>query len=156
MVASSREDAVSVDLEIAKKVLEKEKANLTVVKQGRIVFVGYSEGLKDLAEIVLKKPHILKGSSIADRVVGKAVAVICAVMGVKAVYGCAMSISGLKVLREGGVEACYDKLVGFIEAGDGRVCPFEKLILEVEEAEEAYEVLLEKLRQVFGRGKNVI
>ena len=157
MVAAFRRNAMPIDLEIAKKILEKEKANLVVVREGKAAFIGYSKGLRDVAEIVLEKPNILRGASIADRVVGKAVATICVVRGVKAIYGGTMSISGLKVLREKRIEAHYDRLVEFIEAESGGICPFEELILDVEEVEEAYELLLERFRRVFGRGgKNVI
>jgi len=152
MVAAFREDAVPIDLEIAKKVPEKEEANLVVVREGGVVFIGYSKGLRDVAEIVLEKPNILRGASIADRVVGKAVATICAVRGVRAVYGGIMSMSGLKVLREKGVKARYDRLVEFIEAERGGICPFEELVLDVEEIEDAYELLLERFKRVFGRG----
>lgn len=145
-----------IDLEIAKKILEDEKANLVVVRRGKAAFIGYSTGLRDVAEIILEKPYILEGASVADRVVGKVVATICTVRGVRAVYGCVMSVSGLEVLEKNRVEAHYSRLVEFIEAKSGGICPFEKLVLDVDEVEEAYELLLKRFKQVFRKGKNVI
>ena len=144
------------DLEIAEKILREREANLVVVRNGKEIFTGFSNGLKDLAEIVLEDPKILRFSSIADRIVGKAVAVVCVAERVRAVYADMVSFSGLRTLRRGGVKVRYEKLVNFVRGRDGRICPFEMALLGVEDLKEAYERLLREFRKAFGPHKNVI
>lgn len=148
--------ATSKDLDIAKKVLFEKNANLVVVRDGEILFLGRSNGLGDLAEIVLRNPGILKSSSIADRIVGKAAAVIYSVNRVKAAYACLLSKHGLEVLEKNGVEVHYERLAQHIEGRDGGICPFERLILEIGEERTAYRLLLEKLREILRRRENII
>ena len=57
-----------------------------VARGSMILFTGWSRGLRDLAKIALESPGILDGSSVADRIVGKAAAVISAVNGVETAY----------------------------------------------------------------------
>ncbi len=144
------------DLEIAERILKERAANLVVVKNGKEIFIGFSDGLKDLAEIVLENPRILRHSSIADRIVGKAVAVVCVVESVRAVHADVVSASGLRTLKEGGVEVSYNQLVEFVKGRNGKMCPFERIVLSVKDPSEAYEKLLKGFRQAFKRCKNVI
>jgi len=138
------------DLIIARKMLEEKSANLVVVRNGEILFAGYNEGLKDLAWLALNSPHILESASVADRVVGKAAAVIFAMNRVEAVYGFLMSIQGYQVLRENDVKAFYQKLVEYIKTPKGEICPFERLALDARGLREAYGGLIKRFREVFG------
>jgi len=144
------------DLTLAKSILRDKSSELVVVRDGRILFIGRSRGLRDLAEIVLKDPRILRGSAIADQVVGKAAGVIFLANGVKAVHGCLMSVHGLEILEKGQVKISYDKVIDQVKSPSGDICPFEKLILNIDDVDEAYNRLLTRIREVFGAGENVI
>ena len=66
------------------------------------------------------------GFSAADKVVGKATALLYCLLGVSAVYGKVMSRPALQVLTENGISATYGQLVDAIinRAGTG-LCPME-------------------------------
>jgi len=145
-----KNSACSRDLLIARNLLEEKSANLVVVRDGNALFIGYGKGLSDLAKIVLNSPSILENSSIADRVVGKAAAVIFAVNGVKAVYSPLMSIRGYEVLIRHGVKTSYQILIDYVKSPEGGICPFEQLILDIDELHEAYGVLIRRFREMFG------
>lgn len=66
------------------------------------------------------------GCCAADRVVGRAAALLFAYMGIVGVHAQVMSEPALSVLEARGIVARYDRLVPYIanRAGDGR-CPME-------------------------------
>ena len=76
--------------------------------------------------------------------------------GVKAVHGCLMSVHGLEILEKEQVKISYDKVIDQVKSPSGDICPFEKLILNIDDVDEAYNRLLTRIREVFGAGENVI
>jgi len=88
------------DLVLAKKIMLEGDASLVVVRDGDVLFIGRSGGLKDLAKIALEEPSLLEGSSIADKVVGKAAALIFSMNRAKAVYASLISSYGLEELQK--------------------------------------------------------
>ena len=136
------------DLTIARKVLAERSANIVVVRDGMILFTGWSKGLRDLAKITLESPRILYGSSIADRIVGKAAAIIFTVNGVKAVYALTLSKHALRELERSRIEFHYERLVSHIEGPSEGICPFEKLVMDIIDYNEAYRRLIERFREL--------
>ena len=76
---------------------------------------------------------------IADKVVGKAAALLMAYGKVKEVYTPTISTPALKVFKNHNIEIHYDKEVGRIinRKGDG-LCPMETLCLNIENPEDAF------------------
>ncbi len=74
----------------------------------------------------------------ADRIVGKAAAMLLTLMGVRAVYGEVMSSAALTLLQERGIEAAYGTLVPSIvnRSGDGP-CPMEAAVASLMEPVQA-------------------
>jgi len=136
------------DLIIAQKALAERGANIVVARGGMVLFTGWSKGLRDLAKIALESPEILDGSSVADRIVGKAAAIIFAVNGVEAVYAPTLSRHALDVLEKSGIKFHYEKLVPHIEAHGEGICPFERLIMDIADRDEAYRRLIERFREL--------
>ncbi|MEM4718488.1 MAG: DUF1893 domain-containing protein [Nitrososphaerota archaeon] len=136
------------DLMLARRTLAESGANMVIARGGEIIFMGWSKGLRDLAKIALTSPGLLEGSSVADKIVGKAVAVICSMNGVKAVYAQLMSSPALEELERSGIETHYERLAPYIETPSGEICPFEKLIMHLGNRDEAYRMLLERFRKL--------
>jgi len=136
------------DLMIARRALAERGANIVVARGGMILLMGWSRGLRDLAKIALKSPEILNSSSVADRIVGKAAAIIFAVNGVEAVYAPILSRHALDVLKRSGIKFHYERLVPYIEAPGGEICPFERLIMDIADRDEAYRRLIERFREL--------
>ena len=88
----------------------------------------------------------LSGFSAADKIVGKAAALLFSLMGVTAVYGTVMSRAGLDTLNRLGLEASCGSLVPGIvnRTGDGP-CPMEAAVMELEDPVLAREALRNKL-----------
>lgn len=86
----------------------------------------------------------IRGYSVADVVVGKAVALLFVRSGIKAVYAKTLSESGKKILDEYGVYYEYERLTErIINRAGTDVCPMEKALKDIDDPEEAYKKLLE-------------
>jgi len=87
----------------------------------------YGRGVQDLYRLLKESPDFLKDAIIADKVVGKAAAVLMVLGGVKAVYTPLLSSLAVDVFAANNVDVAYDQLVPHIINRDGTDwCPLEK------------------------------
>lgn len=117
-------------LEKAHRILLEEGCTC-VLCAGDAVYKSKHRGVKPLLDL-LDAGADVRGSSAADKVVGKATAFLYCLLGVKQVHGCVMSVSAARVLQDHGVNATWDTLVEGIRnrAGDGP-CPMEAATREI-------------------------
>lgn len=91
----------------------------------------------------------LSGYSVADRVVGKAAALLFVKCGILAVYAQNLSESGKTVLEWYGISYEYTTLTDRIINREGTdICPMEKAVLHCNDAERAYKLLKDKLEHM--------
>ena len=97
----------------------------------------------------------LDGFSAADRIIGKAAAMLFVRAGVREVYGEVMSRAALPVLEKYGIRCSFGALTDRIanRAGDG-ICPMEATVAGIDDPAEAEAALRDKLVQLRG-GKAV-
>ena len=94
----------------------------------------------------------LKGYSVADLIVGKAVAMLFVKCGIKSVYAKTLSKSGKKMLERHGIHCEYETLTERIINREGTdICPMERTVKDTDDIEEGYKLLKEKLRQMTGK-----
>lgn len=103
-----------------------------------------SRGISPMLDWI-REGRKLDGFSAADTIVGKAAAMLFVLAGVRSVYGRVMSEAGRDYLTARGVACSYETLAAQINSrnGDG-VCSMEQAVAQLEDAETAYAVLLEK------------
>jgi len=131
-----------IDLEKAKRILKDKNQSLVIVKDGRTIFSSESSGIDSLLKAIEKLGERLSGASAADKVVGKAAALLLAYSRVARVYAATLSRKGLRTLRRHGIPAEYDLLVPEILDREGKdTCPFEKFTSKIESPSHAYEQL---------------
>jgi iron complex outermembrane receptor protein/vitamin B12 transporter len=86
-------------------------------------------------------PALLRGADVADRVIGKAAALLFAHGGVHSLWAARMSEAARDFLRTAGIDFAYEKLVPAILNRDGTgLCPMEQRALGMEEPGEAFRV----------------
>ncbi|MDE6613269.1 MAG: DUF1893 domain-containing protein, partial [Clostridia bacterium] len=89
----------------------------------------------------------LAGYSVADKVVGKAAAMLFVRCGIKQVFAKTLSQNGKIVLERFGIPYRYETLTENIINRDGTdICPMEKTVLNIEDIEEGYTALKNKLK----------
>jgi hypothetical protein len=115
------------DLQIAKAMLISQNLTLCIVKSEELVYMTTQRGVSGFLEALEKKGNGLEAASVADKVVGKAVAFLCAYAKIRAVYASIISCKAQTVLRRYHAHCEWDNLVEDILNSDGTsVCPFEK------------------------------
>lgn len=131
------------DAEVAKSRLLRNGSSLVIVKDGKVVFETGQPGVGGFLSAIKKLGRErLHGASVADRIVGRAAALLCVYCGVRAAYAVVLSQGGKKVLEENTVAFKFEYLVPTIlNRQKTDACPFEKLVSTVSDAEEAYERL---------------
>ena len=126
-----------------------EREDLTcIVQKGDRILTSRRRGIRPLLEWIAQGED-LRGASAADKIVGKAAALLYVLMGVKEVFAGTLSESGLAVLTRKGVQAEYAVLAPHIvnRAGTG-LCPMEETVLAVDDPAAAYAALREKAEQL--------
>ena len=139
------------DIENAKRILN-EPGMTCVLCRGDTVYTSSKPGISPMLDY-LEDGTPLCGFSAADKVVGKAAAMLFALAGVKEVFGEVMSSSALPVFAEHGILASYTTLTGQItnRAGDG-CCPMELTVCETDDLKKAEAALRETRKRLMSKG----
>ena len=128
-----------------KDILFKENHTLVIYKNNASVITSNDRGVNSLIKLIEEDKSQLSGSLIADKVIGKAAALLMIYAGVKEIYAPIISKPALQTLLKHNVKVYYDKEVERIinRKGDG-LCPMETLCLDIEKPDEAYLLLSTK------------
>ena len=87
----------------------------------------------------------LAGYSVADVVVGKAVAMLFVKCGITQVFAKTLSVSGKAILERYGIAYEYETLTDkIINRAGTDICPMEKTVLHTDDIEQAYQLLKNK------------
>ncbi len=137
------------DLEIAKNVLHKENLTLCIVKEMKVVFKSRDKGIHPFMDVLENSGEGLKGAAVADRVVGKALALLFGYAGINAAYAQTLSLAAKSILEEYGIRFEYNRIVERILNVDGvDTCPFERAVSNISNPSEAYLKIRELLRGI--------
>ena len=125
-------------LEQAKSLLITTNSTIAVVSNGE-VFTSQERGVKPLLHLLTEKKGFLKGASVADKVIGKAAALLMVLGEIKEVHTLIISEPAIKVFEKHNIPCFYDKKVHRIvnRTGDG-LCPMETLCLNVDDPQDAF------------------
>lgn len=134
------------DISVAKSLLKADKTCVLVC--GDRVHLSEKSGIAPMMEL-LARGEDLKGFSVADRVVGKAVAMLFELAGIKEVFAEMVSKPALQFLLDHKIKITYKTLCENIinRKGDG-LCPMEQTVLDVSDSKIAYKMLQEKLKSI--------
>lgn len=138
----------ATDLELARALLIANKDATCVAVRGDEVLVSRERGVKPLLAWISQGKD-LSGFSVADKVVGKAPALLYAVLGPDAVFSPVMSWTGRAVLLAAGIATSYDELVVHIKNRTGTdQCPMDASVTNVFDPYDAVGVITERVRQL--------
>lgn len=105
-------------------------------------------GITDLHGIYNSNPGLLRGSTAADKIVGKGAAALMIAGGVDKLYAGTISKGAIALLNDSAVEADYEKVTDHIinRAGDGW-CPVERLCRDCTTAAECLPLINDFISQ---------
>lgn len=133
------------DFEQAKELFETGRYSCVLFRDG----TAYTSTEKGVAPLVgWLTDHIdIRGFSAADKIVGKAAALLFVLGGLKEVYAPVMSEAALDVFSRHRIHAEYQTLVqGIMNRSGTGPCPMERAVSNLENPEEALEAIRQKLK----------
>ncbi|PVX24834.1 MAG: DUF1893 domain-containing protein [Candidatus Bathyarchaeum sp.] len=142
----------SSDVEIAKSQLIGKNLSLVIAKNGQVIFETKKPGIGGFLQVIEQFDTKLSGSSVADRIVGVAAAMLCVYIKVDSVFALTISEGGMKVLKDSGVTFEFkNKVSNILNRDKTDVCPFEKRAMASKNAEEAYVSLKAFAKKIMGK-----
>ena len=129
-------------IEDLKDILLKENHTIVIYKSDASVIVSNDRGVAPLMQLLKEDALQLRDSMVADKVIGKAAALLMVYAGVKEVYTPTISKPAVEVFENNDIKLTYDKIVDRIinRKGDG-LCPMETLCLDINDPEEAFDAV---------------
>lgn len=136
-----------MDIEKAKKLL-KENNYTCVLCKGETVYTSFDRGVAPILKLIENNTDV-SGFSVADKVIGKAAAMLFSMAGVKEIFTDIISIPAKLYLEQKGITLSFNTLTEKIinRAGDG-LCPMETLVMNVCDENEAFLLIKEKLKKL--------
>lgn len=130
-------------IELAKSELIKGNYTCVIVSGEQIVMTSVERGVKPLIvfyeQYTERRGYTGAGLVLADKVIGRASALLAALCGMESIYAGVISAEAKKALDDLGIPVTFGRIVPYIKnrAGDGR-CPMEELSLGVNDPYEVY------------------
>ena len=125
-------------LETAKKTLAEGGYTCVVASGGQVIFTSTDRGVKPLVEYYHRfgKAH-KEDAALADKVIGRAAALLAILAGITQLYAGVISIPALKELEKAGIPAgCETKAEAIRNRAGTGLCPMEQLSQGVTTPEE--------------------
>ncbi len=140
---------MTTDLEIAKNELYEENLTLAIVKNGELIYSTKSHRISGFLDAIDKCGSKLEGASLADKVAGQAIALLCAYAKISEVFAEVMSRKAQVVFRKHRISCHWNELVeNVLDTNRAGMCPFEKAAADISDPEKAYETFKDLLRNL--------
>ncbi len=128
----------------ASAIIKSKRASFVVMREGKVVHMDEGRGVSPLLRCYENTPELLLGCFAADKIIGKAAAMVLVLGKAGRVYGEIMSVAAWEYLRGRGIPASYGRCVDVITARDKKgICPIEQSVLAIDDPHEG----LKKLKQ---------
>jgi hypothetical protein len=136
------------NLEKAIKILEEEKDLTLVLVLNEDIYKSSEKGIKSLLQLLNSGKNYLNYSA-ADKIVGKAAAMLYKLLNVNDIYGEVMSIKAINFLEQNNINFKYKiKTNEIINRKGTGICPMEQTVLNIENPTEAKKLLENKLKEL--------
>ncbi len=133
----------------ARELLRQGDYTCVVCVQGQVI-TSRQRGIRPLLEH-WETGH-LSGASVADKIIGKAAAMLLILGGARKVFGQVMSETACRLLLDAGTEVSWGTLTDHIvnRAGDG-LCPMEQAVRDLNNPADAPAALRTALQKLSGQ-----
>ncbi|MCX6648848.1 MAG: DUF1893 domain-containing protein [Candidatus Bathyarchaeota archaeon] len=127
--------------------------SLMVYDGDSVIFQSASKGVRPHLEAIDALGTRLKGTTMVDKIVGRAAALLILYSGAAEVHAGVISRGGRELLEHAGVKVAFGEETEHIKTVDGRIyCPFEAMVQGIDDPTHAYHAIVEKMNRL-RRGK---
>lgn len=135
-------------MDIEKAKLELNRDRTIVLVKRKTMYFSQKKGISPMLDFLTEEID-LKGFSVADKIVGKAAAMLFVKVGIKEVYAEVLSCAGKMYLENNHVPVSWNTLTEKIINREGTgMCPMEETVLSISDPEEAYAALKRKVEEL--------
>lgn len=135
------------EITYAKEMLSRGGYTLVVCSGGR-VYISEEKGINPLLELV-KSQDDWSGAYAADKIVGKAAAMLYTLLGVKAVFAEVLSEKAKEIFDKSGIEfECNTLTENIINRQGSGLCPMEEAVKDIDNAEDALTAIENKIAEM--------
>jgi hypothetical protein len=135
------------DLQLAQAIFLSDLPTFALVRGGCELARGAQSGVRELAVTLQALGAVANGASLADKVIGKAVALMAADAGIVSIYTPLISEPALRVCGLHDIACHYDRQVSRIKNARGDdLCPIEQLVIHIDDPTLALTTLRAKLQ----------
>jgi hypothetical protein len=133
----------------AREILLSTGCSVVVVKNDSVLTQKKGDGIRPIFEAIEELKQNIKGSIIGDKILGKASALLCVYSKVSGVYSLQATKTAIAVMIRAGIPVQTDEMISYIKNKSGDdVCPFEKILFDIDSPEEAYIILKKTLSEI--------
>ncbi len=126
------------DLELAKEKLRADACAFVIAKNSALLATGTRDGIAELLATMDALGDSARGAALADKIVGKAVALTARAAGIHSVYATLASDAAKRALEIENISFEYAQIVPLIrnKRNDGP-CPMERLTAPIDDPRDA-------------------
>lgn len=136
------------DIDTVRNLVDGGECTFAAVKRG-VLLRDSGIGVKPIIERMREDRKCFKGFCAADKVIGKAAALLLVLSGVKFAYGSLMSRSAQRVFKEHGIPFAFGVETEYIKNRDHTdMCPLEKAVRDTADPNEAYALIEDKIAEI--------
>ena len=137
----SRLQGIEVDLESLLQRLDGEGLSLLIIKKGVTFYSAKKGGMAPLVKAIDELgPQTLFNSTVVDKIVGRAAALLISYFRAREAYSKVMSNRAEEILDRYRIKHFSKRIVEAIRNRDNTdICPFERMVLSIEDPREGYE-----------------
>jgi len=143
--------------------LQKLKKAIQILKSEDVSFVAIREeeiikdkaiGVKPIFQRIKLNKNFFKDAVVADKIIGRAAAMLLIASGISQVYGETMSLPAIKILEEYNIYYEFGQKVDFIHNRDNTgLCPMEETVKDIDLPKEAFELLSKTIARLMSQDK---
>lgn len=120
-----------------------------IAYKGEFEYISIDKGLRPLLKPLRENPNFFKDTIVIDRIIGKSAAFLLIKGKINSLHAITLSQHALTLLEKHKIPVTYENLVPYvINATQTGMCPMEATVIEIEDVEEAYLALINKVNEL--------
>ena len=138
------------------KTIESGEFSCILIRHDEIIHRDLGKGVRPLLTLLKTEEgrELMENSIVADRIIGKAAAILLVLGKAKSAYGITMSKSAKEYLQAHGIDCKFSRCVDAISDRTGRgICPLERSVMDIDDPQEGYQKIQETVAVLMGQSK---
>lgn len=117
-----------------------------VAARDNFLYCSHEQGIAPIMRMLKRDRNYFYDCIVVDKIIGKAAAMLLTLAHVRYIHAQLMSVSAMRYLDQAGIDYSYDECCEIIiNRTHTGMCPMEATVMDINDAQAAYEALVMKL-----------